>query len=82
MYVEIFYMFRLFGPVVVNDLQIFHSPSPTPPAPLKKCRFHFLVQNNAQCSETYEKSNFRFLVFEIFNHSAKKKLSSQKMHML
>jgi len=36
-----------------------------PPPPLKSGKIGFLVQKVAQCSETDEKSIFRFLVFEI-----------------
>ena len=44
------------GPVLVNDMK---SEDPSP----QKEPFSFLVQNDAQCSETNEKSIFRFVRF-------------------
>jgi len=38
-----------------------------PPPPLKSGKIGFLVQKVSQCSETNEKSIFRFLVFEILS---------------
>ena len=43
--------------VLVNDTQ---ADPPSPPPSLKKSRFHFLVQNDMQCSETNETKFFRF----------------------
>ena len=62
-------LIAILGLFLVNDRQT---------SPLKKSRF-FKIQNNAQCSETNEKSIFQFLQFFIFeirslnlNHLAKK----------
>ena len=33
------------------------------PSPLKKNYFHFLVENETQCSETNKKSIFQFFIF-------------------
>ena len=46
---------------LVSDMQ-------TSPPPLKKSRFNFLVKNDTQCSETYEKSIFRFLQLYFLSH--------------
>ena len=56
------------GPVLRKNMQI---PS-RPPIPFKKIRFHFLVQNDARCSEANEKSILRllwfFLVFDFIHN--------------
>ena len=60
--------------IVLGFTTLNNTFPPFPRPLLKKSQFHFLVKNDAQCSETNEKSIFqffRFLVFEIwsiFNH--------------
>ena len=46
------------GLVPINDMGI-----PSQPPSLKSCKIGFLVQKDAQCSETLEKNNFSIFIF-------------------
>ena len=47
------------GPVPINNMQI----PPQPSLPLINGHIGFLIQRDAQCSETYEKTIFLFFIF-------------------
>ena len=46
------------GPIPINDKQI----PPQPPHPLKSSQIELAVKKDEQCSETYEKTIFRFFI--------------------